>query len=141
MNFYNIKSFIRYLLKPKCLKEELIILRWVRSRHDKSIYYTTCDDVFYGVHNRVYITDIYNKRVIGSCEINRKTGEILDVCIREEYRRQGYGTKLIKHVLNYYDGKYLKVLHENIPAINMYEKIGFRVTKTDGSMDNMTYYT
>ena len=44
-------------------------------------------------------------------------------------RRQGIGTQLIKFILNQQkvDEYVLEVLSENIPAINLYQKLGFEM--------------
>lgn len=58
---------------------------------------------------------------------------IHDVEIYEQYGRQGYGLKLLKTTLNYifkkYDQAILHVTKENLPAYNLYKKIGFITTE------------
>jgi len=58
--------------------------------------------------------------------------EILDLIIKEEYRNKGYASMLIKTVINDALDKEcinitLEVNSDNIPAINLYKKLGFDI--------------
>lgn len=59
---------------------------------------------------------------------------IHDVEIYEKYRGNGYGYKLIMTILNYIFKKYSQVLlhvtKDNIPAHNLYKKVGFKTLET-----------
>jgi len=61
-----------------------------------------------------------------------KKGHIVSVAVLEAYRRRGIGRRLMEHALRalkeVYDCKevYLEVRVSNIPAIKLYEKLGFR---------------
>lgn len=54
---------------------------------------------------------------------------IVDVLTHEEYRRQGVSESIFKYIINYYKDKKDKIMLEvrksNIPAINLYKKLGF----------------
>ena len=57
--------------------------------------------------------------------------------IDRKYQRKDYGTKLSKYAINKilskgYKEVTLKVLDGNIPAINLYKKLGFEVVKWNG---------
>ena len=54
--------------------------------------------------------------------------EIIDIYVDEEYRRKSIAKKLINEILVDYDVKNitLEVSSINIPAIRLYEKLGFR---------------
>ena len=54
--------------------------------------------------------------------------DITDVFIEENFRRQGYAYKILKYIIdNSKDYKImLEVNEENIPAINLYKKLGFK---------------
>ncbi len=54
--------------------------------------------------------------------------DITDVFINEEYRRQGYAIKILSYIIEN-NSNYkimLEVNEENIPAIKLYEKLGFK---------------
>lgn len=60
---------------------------------------------------------------------------LVKIIIDENHRKKGYATKLINKVLNDAVEKqvqkvYLEVRSNNIPAKNLYEKIGFKKTNT-----------
>lgn len=66
---------------------------------------------------------------------------ISDLIIDERYRHEGYGSKLIQHVINYVENKpirelVLEVQSCNVKAIKMYQKNGFEIKGLD-----MTHYT
>jgi ribosomal-protein-alanine N-acetyltransferase len=68
-------------------------------------------------------------------------GHILNLAVRQDFRRQGVATILINHVLNELKEKgcrflYLEVRASNQNAIKFYERFGFRIV---GSRKN--YYT
>ncbi len=62
-----------------------------------------------------------------------KWAHIVSIAVDERYRRKGVGTALIKGVIknlaDKVDGFYLEVRVSNKPAINLYEKMGFEITK------------
>ena len=62
----------------------------------------------------------------------RKQFDIEAIGIGEEYRRKGYGTKLLNYLKDLAKelectDMYLTVNEENIPAIKNYEKFGFKL--------------
>ena len=54
--------------------------------------------------------------------------EIIDIYVDEKYRRKSIAQKLIKEILEDYDFENitLEVSSINIPAIKLYEKLGFK---------------
>ena len=118
-------NIIKKLFKPKCLKEEKYITDWNKVNTD--VYQAIYDDPMFGEHERLYVVDNKKKCVIGSCEINTETYEILDLYIKPEYRRHGYGYKLLRSAIIDYGCNNLSVYKVNIPAINLYRKLGFEV--------------
>lgn len=55
---------------------------------------------------------------------------VLNLCISEDFRRQGLGERLLTHMLEIARQKhvgtvFLEVRPSNEPAINLYEKLGF----------------
>jgi len=64
-----------------------------------------------------------------------KKGHIVSIAVLEGYRRRGIGTALMEAALRglkEYGAKevYLEVRVSNIPAIRLYEKLGFTIKKT-----------
>lgn len=72
---------------------------------------------------------IDNKKVIGFIHIQELVDEldIINIVISEKYRRRGYASMLINHVINFAKGKklILEVSEQNINAINLYKKHNF----------------
>lgn len=58
-------------------------------------------------------------------------GNIMNLAVNPEYRRQGIGRKLINCIINLAQSKkihsiFLEVRSKNIPAIRLYESFGFK---------------
>lgn len=69
----------------------------------------------------------------------RKIINIEAIAVDENYRGKGYGTTLIKYIIDIakkekYTDLYLTVNEENEDAINLYEKIGMKVRNIAYSM-------
>lgn len=84
------------------------------------------------------ITELNNIKIIGSIALEDKLNNIYELrrmCISYKYRRNGLGSKLIKHLLNYanyhnFNRIYLTTPLFNINAIDMYCKNGFILENT-----------
>lgn len=64
-----------------------------------------------------------------------KKGHIVSIAMLEKYRRKGVGSALIKEArknMQLYKAKecYLEVRVSNIPAVEMYKKLGFDIVRT-----------
>ena len=70
------------------------------------------DDVIVGY---LYYSDIYDR-----IEINQ-------IIVFDEYKRHGYGSMLMEKVLSFGKSVSLEVNVNNISAINLYKKYGFKV--------------
>lgn len=93
---------------------------------DKKIYVIKDNEVIVGYA----ITCIKEKENHGMRK--RKQFDIEAIGIGEEYRRKGYGTKLLNYLKDLAKelectDMYLTVNEENIPAIKNYEKFGFKL--------------
>lgn len=84
-----------------------------------------------------------NKNIIGFIIISLRAEEchILNLCVARSYQRQGYGKKLLLHVLQHAKQAhaniaYLEVRRSNQSAIALYKKIKFHLV---GERKN--YYT
>ncbi len=55
---------------------------------------------------------------------------IIDVFTKEEYRKKGVSSRILKYIINKYKGNKAKLMLEvrskNIPAINLYKKFDFK---------------
>lgn len=80
--------------------------------------------------NKTYIIK-YDGVVSGFIHVQNLYDEvdIIDIFISEGYRNKGLASQLINDCFSrYYDKRFiLEVSSENIPAINLYKKLGFRV--------------
>ena len=83
--------------------------------------------------NSTYVL-IVDKNIIGFIHIQQLIDEvdIIDVVIDEEYRRKGYGQRLVEFVIHNNLGKriILEVSVNNKAAIGLYNKLGFREINT-----------
>lgn len=79
--------------------------------------------------NRTYTYKI-NDILVGFIHIQELIDEIdiIDIVINENYRRKGYALELLSHVIDDYRDKrfILEVSRDNISAINLYNKAGFK---------------
>ena len=78
--------------------------------------------------NKTYVYKL-NNIIIGFIHIQELIDEvdIIDIVIAEEYRRKGYGSKLLSYVLDMYKDKkfILEVSKDNSAAISLYHNNGF----------------
>lgn len=60
---------------------------------------------------------------------------ICDLVIHEEYRNQGYGNLMVAEMVEKYGNKQipltLRVLANNLPALHLYQKYGFKITSQE----------
>ena len=76
-------------------------------------------------------------------ENNIASGSVTDGCIHDvevssNYRRQGYGTKLVKSLVKL-GGNWMWVAASNQAAISLYQSLGFRIVESDGGWHRMEY--
>jgi ribosomal protein S18 acetylase RimI-like enzyme len=63
--------------------------------------------------------------------------EISDVIINEDYRGKGYASKILKYIIKKLDGNiFLWTTVENIIAISLYTKLGFKQIKLNKKLIN-----
>lgn len=97
-------------------------------------------DIFVEEDEKYYLDDFSVFIAIDSCTpigygqviLNRGKYTIVNLGIIEKYRGNGYGEELLKYLIklcidrNIYD-IYIRVDKSNIPALNLYTKVGFKV--------------
>jgi ribosomal-protein-alanine N-acetyltransferase len=64
-----------------------------------------------------------------------RKGHLISVAVMPDHRKQGIGCSLVEEALSalsalHADECYLEVRTSNAPAINLYKKIGFEITRT-----------
>ncbi|KYC53992.1 MAG: putative N-acetyltransferase [Candidatus Methanofastidiosum methylothiophilum] len=76
-----------------------------------------------------------NKAIIGFVIgiVQKKEGHILVIAIKDEYKKKGIGTFLMKKLIEVYEKKgitqlKLEVRTSNLAAITMYKRLGFKIT-------------
>lgn len=74
------------------------------------------------------IIDTDKNKLIGNVFVNctNEKGFITNLEVNKEYRKQGFGTMLLKDAINKYKAIDLTVDMDNKVAIKMYEKYGFK---------------
>ena len=71
------------------------------------------------IDDRMIVGYLYYSDVYDRIEINQLT-------IHDRYRRNGYASELMKHLIDKNKSISLEVKCDNIPAIKLYEKHGFK---------------
>jgi RimJ/RimL family protein N-acetyltransferase len=72
------------------------------------------------------------RRPVSSCKINLPRPKIISIVVAKDNRQQGIGIKLMEIAMEQLsqqgaEALHLLVLKNNLPAVKMYEKIGFKV--------------
>ena len=96
--------------------------------HNKDMYWTGEKVAQAQDHFRTFLA-IHDNKVVGYMDVTYtfKENEPFDLFVLEEYRRKGYGRKLLAKALemNQPNGMMLLVDADNDPAIRLYESMGF----------------
>lgn len=87
--------------------------------------------------NHIILGLFVDEILCGACVYSQvlDQAEILQLCVRYEYQRQGYGYTILNNVCNelkkYAASQiFLEVMVGNETAINLYQKLGFNVINT-----------
>lgn len=112
------------------------------SIHNKDMYWTGERVVEAQDHFRTFLA-IHDGKIIGYMDVTYTfdENEPFDLFVLEEYRRMGYGRKLLAKALemNHPKGMMLLVDVDNRPAICLYESMGF--TKVQGQNNLTAHWT
>lgn len=94
--------------------------------------YKILEDDFVGNQFSLYLVLEDQDQVIGFLVLMDIAGEIHinNIAVKEAYRRQGLGERLLTYGMNSYNkedlfGYTLEVREDNVQAIGLYEKLGF----------------
>lgn len=116
-----------HLEQVAAIENEIFSIPWSKDAFRNSI----------NLRNTSYYVALEENRVVGYCGIYKvmNSGDITNVAVTQKKRKQGVALKLVEKMVS--DAKkdgivevMLEVRESNIPAISLYEKIGFKkITK------------
>lgn len=90
------------------------------------------------------LNDYYNivvkNRVVGALLVTNRKGakELDEIYLEEEYRNKGIGTSIIKDIIHN-NLVYLWVYKDNLKAISLYQKLGFKIVDETNTRYYMKY--
>lgn len=86
-------------------------------------------------HKYLVVIDESNNKIVGyaGVSISYEQGDILSVCVQKDYRNKGFAFMLINRLVEIIkplgvEKLFLEVEQENVPAINLYKKLGFSLS-------------
>ena len=89
----------------------------------------------YEFHRDTFLVVERDKDVIGFVIgiVQKREGHILVIAIRDDYKKKGIGTFLMKRLIDAYEKKgitrlKLEVRASNVAALSMYRNLGFKIT-------------
>lgn len=89
----------------------------------------------YESHRDTFLVAEKEREVIGFVIgiVQKKEGHILVIAIRDDYKKKGIGTFLMKKLIDTYKKKgitqlKLEVRASNVAALSMYKNLGFKIT-------------
>ncbi|KYC50148.1 MAG: putative N-acetyltransferase [Candidatus Methanofastidiosum methylothiophilum] len=89
----------------------------------------------YESHRDTFLVAEKEREVIGFVIgiVQKKEGHILVIAIRDDYKKKGIGTFLMKKLIDIYKKKgitqlKLEVRASNVAALSMYKNLGFKIT-------------
>ncbi|MDK6028034.1 N-acetyltransferase [Ignisphaera sp. 4213-co] len=117
----------------ECLPEHYPLSFWLEhlSKYGDVFYVAEVDDKIVGY----VLTRVEEGESLFHIGKKVKKGHIVSVAVRENYRRRGIATYLLSTVLSIlvhlYEASeaYLEVRVSNVPAIKLYEKLGFEILR------------
>lgn len=75
------------------------------------------------------LTNDESHNLVTGCQVDLNTGLISNVMTSIPYRRKGFCEYLLRFVIGSYNASNLFVKPDNFPAIELYAKLGFRVSR------------
>ncbi len=86
--------------------------------------------IFYSYLNKLFFVVEENGKIVGYIIGDRERNLIVSIAVHPDYRRKGYGRKLMEYLLKHMHGEViLQVRKSNKGAIEFYKKLGFKVKK------------
>ena len=133
-----------YLKKPQAqrqLEEKHIVIENMKISDLENLELTQFDD-FWNVDilkdelaskTSQFICAKYENKIVGFAGIKIVLDEvdIMNIAVKEDYRRQGIATLLLSHIFNICKERHIKTIHlevneKNYSAISLYQKFGFK---------------
>jgi N-acetylglutamate synthase len=89
--------------------------------------------MFENITNKTCFMRLFLDGEVAACGLGVVEGDFIglyDIVTNNEFRRQGFGTALVSEIINWgilngANVAYLQVVNDNIPALNLYNKLGF----------------
>ena len=78
---------------------------------------------------------IVENKIVGCLLVEKEKDGVLlnEIFLEENYRHKGIGTNIIKNIIKEYNTIFLWVYKENINAISLYKKLGFKIVEQTNS--------
>ncbi len=78
---------------------------------------------------------IVENKIVGCLLIEKEKDGVLlnEIFLEKNYRHKGIGTNIIKNIIKEYNTIFLWVYKENINAISLYKKLGFKIVEQTNS--------
>ncbi len=146
-----------YLKKPQAqrqLEEKHIVIENMKISDLENLELTQFDD-FWNVDilkdelaskTSQFICAKYENKIVGFAGIKIVLDEvdIMNIAVKEDYRRQGIATLLLSHIFNICKERHIKTIHlevneKNYSAISLYQKFGFTQCGRRKQYYNHTY--
>ena len=88
-----------------------------------------------------YYNIIIDDKIIGSvCIRDLENAKLLDeIYLEKEFRNKGIGTDIIRKIIENNESVYLWVYKENIKAVSLYKRLGFKIIDETESRYYMEY--
>ena len=88
-----------------------------------------------------YYNIVFDDKIIGSILVKDiQEGKLIDeIYIEKEFRNNGIGTDIIKKLIENNESIYLWVYKENIKAVSLYKRLGFKTIDETESRYYMKY--
>ena len=105
--------------------------------HNQNVYWTG-ERIVTAPERFRTILAIHDSKVVGYLDVTKgfEENEIFDLFVLEDYRRMGFGRKLLAMAIktNQPNGMMLTVNVDNIPAIRLYKSVGFKKVENENSV-------
>ena len=113
---------------------------WAAYSDDVKYYNDEFIEVKIHGSSSILLIDTKTENVIASAIYNKPKHTIDDFIVSSKYRRKGNAEKFIKWCVKNLKIDNISVIIDNIPALNLYKKCGFKIQKEYMINKNKLYY-